>query len=76
MDVIAGSVPRADGAPFQPADLVTLWLSHGRNWVQLHSKLAAKGAGGRAVVRLGCTELWVQGRDCWPRLVQTLQIAA
>ena len=44
MDVIAGSVPRADGAPFQPADLITLWTSHGRNWVQLHSKLAAKGA--------------------------------
>lgn len=44
MDVIAGSVPRADGAPFQPSDLNTLWLSHGRAWVQLHSKLAAKGA--------------------------------
>ncbi|PRW59962.1 white-brown complex 30 [Chlorella sorokiniana] len=42
MDVIAGSVPRSDGAPFQPADLVTLWTSHGRSWVQLHSKLAAK----------------------------------
>jgi len=44
MDVIAGSVPRADGGPFQPADLMALWTSHGRNWVQLHSKLAAKGA--------------------------------
>ena len=49
MDVIAGSVPRADGAPFQPADLFALWLSHGRAWVQLHSKLAAKGAAGGAM---------------------------
>lgn len=46
MDVIAGSVPLADGAPFQPADLFDLWLGQGQAWVALHSKMGAKGERG------------------------------
>ncbi|KAL4458314.1 hypothetical protein ABPG75_013179 [Micractinium tetrahymenae] len=42
LDVVCGSVPRQDGSPFQPAELPSLWQSHGRSWVDLHSKLAAK----------------------------------
>ena len=45
MDVISGTVPRQDGYPFQPSDLVGLWHSHGAAWVQLHSKLSAAGKG-------------------------------
>lgn len=43
LDVVCGSVPRQDGSPFQPSELPSLWQSHGRSWVDLHSKLAAKG---------------------------------
>lgn len=43
LDVVCGSVARQDGSSFQPAELPALWQSHGRSWVDLHGKLAAKG---------------------------------
>jgi ABC-type multidrug transport system ATPase subunit len=41
MDVLSGSVPRANYPAFQPEDLVPLWEAHGLSWIKTQESIPA-----------------------------------